>query len=948
MFQRRFFQAFFAFFFNISLLISFGSLAHAAHVDVPEPIIAPAISGTITNTDGEAITSGKVFLLDENGRYLVSSFLDDAGKYDFQALSPGEYYLLTDNNADYVDEIYPNEICGRACYTAYFSSNPNDYVGDSYLFGESVVVSDGTHAVANFELQKGVTFSGRVVDAETAEPISNAWVYVTDAVGWSHAGNTSTDSDGYYTLNNQLPSGSYYLFTDIDDVYINKTSYGDSCGGSCNHDSKSGDVSSYLHVEAQAVMDNIDFSLHKGGVISGRVIAAETNAPVQGAWVTISGVSSGWDSLVTDANGFYQSDEGFESGQYLVTVEHSDYIPGCYGNEPCADGAPIDVTLGDRVSGINVSLHKGGQISGRVVSDKDDAPIVNQPVSIYSNEGHWLDSSNTDSQGNYISNSTLPTGDYVVCVKEAKGSPGYLDDCIGATPQECRWCNLVLGSLSEMVHVTAKRVTSGGNFRLKASGGISGRIVDAESGDPISNATVYVYRETGDLVGYAHSNSEGNYHLSNGLKSGAYYLQVLASGYDRLCYGDVRCYSMLGSSEERGQAINIVEGSIIDGVNFHLSQPDLDQSDFGTIYGRVMSARSGRPIPRAGVEFISMKEFLPFSNDADERGRYVINRLTVGSYSLRTQNDWGHINTVYGGRQINGMYVPADENGDDIFVGHGEIVGNVDFSLSPGTLFSASVTDKLTGDAIDSRLTVFDINGNVVASKFLSSHDAFSRSRGALLPGIYYARIENYDGYIDEYYSGIPVANSGGLAAARPLIVNQIDAGRTINIEFSLQKGIRFSAKVDDKDSGEELSSIHISVYDKAGDFVGLGSVYEGRTNLSGLTEGEYYFFFRKDGYQSFVNNEGRVEIDLITCDYCSINVGRINVSPIRITKRDDGNVINFKMRKSSSIAGEDQELASSGGGAISTPFLVLMLLCLIKLMCHNKRGVRLFYRRAT
>ncbi len=69
----------------------------------------------------------------------------------------------------------------------------------------------------------------------------------------------------------------------------------------------------------------------------------------------------------------------------------------------------------------------------------------------------------------------------------------------------------------------------------RANGTIAGYVVDADTGDPIANATVFVYTSAGQVVNY--TNAQGYYELH--VPAGVYDVHALAPGYQEAVAGNV-------------------------------------------------------------------------------------------------------------------------------------------------------------------------------------------------------------------------------------------------------------------------------------------------------------------------------------------------------------------------------------------------------------------------
>ena len=113
--------------------------------------------------------------------------------------------------------------------------------------------------------------------------------------------------------------------------------------------------------------------------LSGRVTAADTGGPLRRAEVVAAppGLNAGQmqqqsRSVTTDADGRWEL-RGLPAGRYNVTVSKGGYLTLQYGQRrPYEPGKLLDVADGQVLQKIDLSLPKGGVISGRVLDEFGD------------------------------------------------------------------------------------------------------------------------------------------------------------------------------------------------------------------------------------------------------------------------------------------------------------------------------------------------------------------------------------------------------------------------------------------------------------------------------------------------------------------------------------------------------------------------------------------------
>jgi hypothetical protein len=191
-----------------------------------------AISGQVTDAFDDSPLPGVfvLFVNDATGWAASYAETDGAGMYtSYGALASGNYYVATENEQGYVDELYDG-VDGVACPgQLHFTWDRGCSLGD----GTSVAVtSPATTADIDFALDAGGGIAGTVSWALTGEPLStDVWIY--DSSG-TFLEDVWTDTGDYSSVYG-LPAGAYYLHT------RNWGPYPDECyqdmpcpGGSCD------------------------------------------------------------------------------------------------------------------------------------------------------------------------------------------------------------------------------------------------------------------------------------------------------------------------------------------------------------------------------------------------------------------------------------------------------------------------------------------------------------------------------------------------------------------------------------------------------------------------------------------------------------------------------------------------------------------------------------------
>jgi len=243
------------------------------------------------------------------------------------------------------------------------------------------------------------------------------------------------------------------------------------------------------------------------------------------------------------------------------------------------------------------------------------------------------------------------------------------------------------------------------------AGGITGRVVDAETGDPVVGAVV-VAKSTND-VGRAQTNERGVYRITD-LEPGRYSVAAKARGYLASRYP---------------QSVPVRANEMTDGIDFRLATKP---SGRGAISGRVVARRTDEPI--RGATIVAVGDGARYKARTDGRGRYLLRGLKPGRYSV-----------IAGARGYVKESYPRP-----VPVAAGRVTKDIDFALAPRKRLGA-----ITGLVIDAR-THEPIAGAVVVARGEHGNGRTQTDRRGhyvlkLGPGEYHVAAQAR-GYVPETY----------------------------------------------------------------------------------------------------------------------------------------------------------------------------------------------------
>ena len=130
-----------------------------------------------------------------------------------------------------------------------------------------------------------------------------------------------------------------------------------------------------IHQRILVGTEAIEFRLKREARIEGHLSYAETGAPVESATVALAGIhpTVGWEQTSVDANGNFLL-ENLAPGAYSLYLEK-----GPEGWTTAANEF-IKLVEGQTVSNINLTLVRGGFITGRVTDRDTNEPIVSHQI----------------------------------------------------------------------------------------------------------------------------------------------------------------------------------------------------------------------------------------------------------------------------------------------------------------------------------------------------------------------------------------------------------------------------------------------------------------------------------------------------------------------------------------------------------------------------------------
>jgi hypothetical protein len=443
-----------------------------------------------------------------------------SGAYIIPGLPPGQYMLYTDQDGDYINELFGGAHCDSQC----------DNVGGEPIV--PVAVTSGAPTVGrDFSLEVGGRIAGLVTSAATGQPLTPVQLaaYRIAAGRTFHAGSAVTDTSGAYTFR-RLRAGQYRVDVQSSGGFVPEAFADLPCRFRCDSS-----VGTEVPVALGQTTSGIDLALAQGATITGVVRNAANQAPIAnvsvGAYMILNGAQN-IVSVTSNASGVY-SITGLAPGTYFLNAIHAGpFMNVFYPSTPCfgqchsngvLTGQPITVGAGATSSGNDFQLTIGGQITG-VVSGPG-GPLQNTFVVAYLDGVHIASSSASSVAGAYAITG-LPAGSYRLATSNNNGdlvNEVFPDvPCLGS-------CSSSLAA-GTPVAVTVGGTVAGRNFTLATGGTLTGILSDASTGARLVGGVRVVANVGGQPVDvdFARSNQLGRYELKR-LPAGAYYAASLVN-----------------------------------------------------------------------------------------------------------------------------------------------------------------------------------------------------------------------------------------------------------------------------------------------------------------------------------------------------------------------------------------------------------------------------------
>ncbi|MUT65619.1 carboxypeptidase regulatory-like domain-containing protein [Paenibacillus sp. NEAU-GSW1] len=666
-----------------------------------------AISGTVVDTSGAAIFGAgiEIRVTNANGITVSSLFTDPNGRFLAEHLKPGIYTV----------------VAGAANF--------------QQATATCSVLPDGVAAIGLVMSPDPGAIQGIVIDAVTGSGLFGSIVNVNDQVGFL-AGSVITDDNGFFRISGLAP-GSYTLVA-TENNYQSETfgaivlTNADTPVNFALKPNPAAITGQLQPAPASSVVQLFNTNNVQIATVAAFPDGSFTFNNVQEGNYYVTATAAGFTSAIVGANALpgqttsvivpLQVNPGTISG--TVTDTNGNPIPAASvkvlnGNESVrgigqvqADGtytignlpagvlnviasAPlfssettgITVNPGQSVTGINFQLQADpGTVNGQITDAVTGQPIPGADVELrqLTANGLGVASGSATAFGNYQFNGINP-GVYTVIARAS----GYSINSAGAT-------------------VRSGQSTVASILLNPLSGELSGLITDT-AGNPISgeNTEFKLYTKEGLLLETAFASQQGTVRLIE-LPPNEYVVNVSSPGFTSASVGA------------------FIRPGLTTSITVVLSK----QTSFAT--GRVVNAATGAPLSGALINIYDLSSLIFETAYTDQDGRYTINGLPPGAFTLSAVAD-GFGSATAAILTLAGTTSTAD------------------FALtpSPGSV-TGFVSDITDGASLQGALIrIFDAASSAIVGTVLSGVGGAYRFDG-LAPGSYIATVD-VAGYAPEF-----------------------------------------------------------------------------------------------------------------------------------------------------------------------------------------------------
>jgi hypothetical protein len=328
-------------------------------------------------------------------------------------------------------------------------------------------------AVLSVQTATAATITGTVTAADTGRALGGMVVSAYTPAG-DLLGSASTDSFGRYNLT--VPAGLTRVLA-YDPAGVYATSY--------YSNATAFETSETFTLTASQAVSGINFSLLRGGRITGRVLDEQTRVAL--SWMTVAAYTLAGvrrERVQSDGGGYFAL--LLPPGDYIIASwdEQFTYVPEFYENASKASLATVvKVSAGGTVDAVDFTLSVGARISG-TVSDRPTGQALSAiTITAYDSAGGVIGQTRSDDAGSFAM--AVPPGALRLVAHDDTGTYA------GSFFNEAE-----AFELGTVLQLARGDTAAGLQFRMDIAGRVAGRVTNASTGAGLQ-ALVIVYNLSG-------------------------------------------------------------------------------------------------------------------------------------------------------------------------------------------------------------------------------------------------------------------------------------------------------------------------------------------------------------------------------------------------------------------------------------------------------------------
>jgi hypothetical protein len=660
---------------------------------------------------------------------------------------------------------------------------------------------------------------GTVTSAAGGKPIAGSEVC---ASGSSGRGCALTGPTGEYSIQ-ALAAGEYVV------------SFGVPFEGTLNYRSQyHNDITTYkdatrVAVAAGAIITGINAALIEGSHITGKVVEANTKAPIEGIEVCAENEYEGSEETEeyvyrcakTGAGGEYDI-VGLAPGKY--TVEFSSpynsglaYEPQYFnGQTEYAKAELVSVGAEHTTEHIDAAMHEGGKITGRVTDASTTAAIT----------GIEVCASSPTKGGGYCVETGL-NGEYTIAgLPEAEYRVEFASPYLTSYEPNLNYLTQFYkarsaSSEAELVVVHADATTQSIDAALQRGGQITGKVTAASTNAALGEIYVCAY---GSSAGYrcANTNKDGEYVIT-ALPTGSVYLYFYSpnGSYAPDYYPD-KAFST------ESEPVSVTAGALTTGINAAMQLG-------GEIGGQVIAETSKTPL--SGISVCATASGETYSTGCtitDEHGDYVLSKLGAGEYrvgfSPSGAGTYNYLSQYFEGK-------PNSSEANLVPVSAGAKTSAINAALLEGARITGEVTNADTAVPVAGvYVYLYTATGSYLGAAYTSATGEYAFEH--LNSGKYKVLFYGGTSFALQYYK-----NKTTLAGGTE--VEAVAGSTTAHIDAAMQPtGASVAGRVTDS-AMSPLAQVRVTVLTPAGSYVASTLTKEnGEYEVAQLSPGSYKISF--------------------------------------------------------------------------------------------------------